>query len=188
MLKPETPDVTALLTAWSGGDTSALDRLIPLVYEELRVLASRSLRNERASATLVTTALIHEAYLRLAGADVGWENRRHFLSVAARIMRRVLVDHARARSRQKRGGGMIAVTLGDPAGDGGMDPIDIIAIDRALGELEALDERKARLVELHYFAGVSYEEAAGILGVSPVTVHRDLRFARTWLHDRLKSA
>ena len=188
MPNPEHADVTALLSAWSAGDPSALDRLIPLVYDELRAIASRALRDERGSVTLQTTVLIHEAYLRLAGAEVGWEGRRHFLAVAARTMRRVLVDHARSRERVKRGGGVIAVTLGDPAGEAGPDPIDIIAIDRALEELEALDERKARLVELHYFAGLSYEDAAVLLGVSPVTVHRDLRFARTWLHARLKSA
>lgn len=188
MSNPDTPDVTALLSAWSAGDATALERLIPLIYEELRTIASRSLRDEHSAVTLQTTALIHEAYLRLAGANVDWEGRRHFLGVAARTMRRVLVDHARAQKRVKRGGGVIAVTLGDPAAADGTDPIDIIAIDRALGELESLDERKARLVELHYFAGISYEEAAEMLGVSPVTVHRDLRFARTWLYDRLKSA
>lgn len=181
-------DFTALLSAWSSGDETALDQLMSLVYDELHALASRSLRGEQGPVTLQTTALVHEAYLRLAGARVDWAGRQHFFAIAARTMRRVLVDHARARNRQKRGGGAIGVTLGDHAAAAGTDPIDIIAIDSALRELEALDERKARVVELHYFAGLGYEEAAELLGISPITVHRDLRFARSWMAERLKSA
>jgi RNA polymerase sigma factor (TIGR02999 family) len=179
-------EVTRLLLAWGDGDDVALERLMPLVYAELHTMASRYLRDEHAADTLQTTALIHEAYVRLVGADVAWEGRRHFLTLAARTMRRILVDHARAKGRTKRGGAVMAVTLGDHALEPSMDPLDVLAIDEALEALAALDERKARAVELHYFGGLEYVEVAEVLGVSPVTVHRDLRFARSWIYDRLR--
>ncbi len=177
-------DITQLLAEWSAGDAAAGDRLLPLVYAELHAIASRYMRDEHA-ATLQPTALINEAYLRLVGSDVQWESRRHFLAIAARTMRRVLVDHARARKRDKRGGDRVAVTLDDQAGSGHADPIDVIAIDDALEELAALDERKAQAVELHYFAGLGHDDVARVLGVSAPTVTRDLRFARSWIYDRL---
>lgn len=184
-------DVTRLLLAWRDGDPSAADRLVPLVYEELHAIAGRYLRKEGDAGTLQTTALIHEAYLRLVGADVEWEGRSHFFAIAANTMRRVLVDHARARKRLKRGGpDGVEVTLDEPVaapGEGsGTDPVDVVAVDRALDELSELDERKARAVELHYFGGLGYEQMAEVMGVSPATVHRDLRFARSWIHDRLR--
>jgi len=184
-------DVTRLLMAWRDGDPSAADRLVPLVYEELHAIAGRYLSDERDAGTLQTTALIHEAYLRLVGTDVEWEGRSHFFAIAANTMRRVLVDHARARKRLKRGGpDAVAVTLDDPVvspGEGRRsDPVDVIAVDRALEELAALDPRKARAVELHYFGGLGYEQMAEVLGISTATVHRDLRFARSWIHDRLR--
>ena len=180
-------ETTQLLTAWRAGDDAAGERLMPLVYAELHAIAARCMRDERTAATLQPTALVHEAYLRLVGSDVEWEGRRHFLAVAARTMRRVLVDHARARLRDKRGGGAVSVTLDDtPAAEAG-DPIDVIAMDDALERLAALDERKARAIELHYFAGLDYDEVAAALDVSPATVHRDLRFARSWMYDQLRS-
>ncbi len=178
-------DITQLLAAWSAGDAAAGDRLLPLVYAQLHEIASRYMRDEHAAATLQPTALINEAYLRLVGSDVRWESRRHFLAIAARTMRRVLVDHARARHRDKRSGDRVSITLENAADDSQRDPIDVIAIDDALQELATLDERKARAVELHYFAGLEYDEVAEVLGVSTPTVTRDLRFARSWIYDRL---
>ncbi len=181
-------DVTRLLIAWSGGDDAALNRLIPLVYAELHNIAGRQLRDEHAADTFQTTALIHEAYLRLVGADVEWEGRRHFLAIASNTMRRVLVDHARARARVKRGGGdAVSVTLTERlhADDEGGDPMDVLALNEALERLTAIDERKARIIELHHFGGLNYEEIAGVVGISPATVHRELRLARAWLFNEL---
>lgn len=188
MAPSEHDDITGLLAAWRDGDDSAGDRLLPLVYSELHAIASRYMRDEHAATTLQPTALINEAYMRLVGSDVDWENRRHFLAVAARTMRRVLVDHARSRLSQKRGGGVVRVTLPEQPGDDGADPIDVIAVDEALQELAELDERKARAVELHYFAGLGHAEVARVLDVSTATVDRDLRFARSWIFDRLSEA
>jgi RNA polymerase sigma factor (TIGR02999 family) len=187
-MEASTPgEVTRLLTAWSQGDASAMERLMPLVYAELHAIASRALRNEHAADTLQTTALIHEAYLRLVGSDLAWEGRRHFLAIAARTMRRVLVDHARGKQRAKRGGGQAALPLDEAqAPQERTDPMDVIAIDMALEKLAAADERKARAVELHYFGGLEYDEIARVLEVSPVTVHRDLRFAKNWIYDQLR--
>ncbi|HEX6133037.1 MAG TPA: ECF-type sigma factor [Longimicrobiales bacterium] len=179
-------EITRLLVAWGEGDEAAMDRLMPLVYAELHGIARRHMRDERAR-TLQTTALVHEAYIRLAGADVAWEGRRHFLAIAARTMRRVLVDHARARQREKRGGAAEPVTLIDAPGPDARDPIDVIAIDGALEQLRALDERKAQSLELHYFAGLDYLQVADVLGIAPATVHRDIRFAKNWLYDRLRT-
>jgi RNA polymerase sigma factor (TIGR02999 family) len=179
-------DVSALLVAWRGGDRQAFDQLVPLVYGELHSLADRQLRRERPDHSLQTTALLHEAYLRLVGADVKWEGRVHFFAVAAQIMRRVLVDHARARARDKRGGGAAPVTLEDALVEGGSSP-DVLDLDEALGRLSALDERKARAVELHYFGGLTYDEVAVAMEISPATVHRELRLAKAWLYHALKS-
>jgi RNA polymerase sigma factor (TIGR02999 family) len=179
-------DVSALLVAWRGGDRQAFDQLVPLVYGELHSLADRQLRRESPGHSLQTTALLHEAYLRLVGADVRWEGRVHFFAVAAQIMRRVLVDHARARARNKRGGGVAPVTLEDALVEGGSSP-DVLDLDEALGRLSALDERKARAVELHYFGGLTYDEVAVAMEISPATVHRELRLAKAWLYHALKS-
>lgn len=185
MSEAETTEVSRLLVAWREGDPSALDRLIPLVYDQLRALAARQLRGERPDHTLQTTALLNEAYLRLVGTDVAWEGRAHFMAVAARTMRRILVDHARAKRRQKRGAGAERVDLDQIALAAPDTGPELLALDEALDRLAALDERKARAVDLHYFGGFSYEEAAALLGVSPVTVHRDLRFAKAWLYREL---
>ena len=181
-------DVTGLLVAWRDGEDEALQALLPLVYDELRRLASVALRGERSGHTLQTTALVHEAYVRLVGADVDWEGSSHFMRVAARAMRRVLVDHARKRKSQKRGSGAAPIDLDSLEGvlPGKGRPEDVIELDEALERLIALEERKGRAVELHYFGGLSYEEIAEALDVSPATVHRDLRMARAWLYKELQ--
>jgi len=187
--EPAVPDseegeVTRLLRSWRGGDAGALERLMPLVHSELRRLAARSLAGERSDHTLQPTALVHEAYLRLAGGSTpAWNDRLHFYSVAARLMRRLLVDHARARGAEKRGDGASAlpleVALGVP---GGSPPrVDLLALEEALDRLARFDERKARCVELHYFAGLTLAETGKLLGVSTPTVILDLRLARAWL-------
>jgi len=181
----ESGEVSQLLIAWKNGDGTALERLMPLVYDELHALASRHLRGERPDHTLQTTALIHEAYLRLVGADVAWEGRGHFLAVAAQTMRRILVDHARGRSRAKRGGGERPVSLDEALVVSPDRGADVLALDEALARLSTLDERKARAVELHYFGGLTYDETAAALQVSAATVDRELRFAKAWLFREL---
>lgn len=179
--------VTALLVEWGNGRDGAFDDLVPLVYDELRRLASLALRGEVKGHTLHTTALVHEAYIKLVGADVGWEDSGHFMRVAARAMRRVLVDHARGRLRQKRGAGVQPIALDTLQevlpGDG--RPEVVIQLDEAMERLTALEERKGRVVELHYFGGLSYDEIARALGISSATVHRDLRMAKAWLYREL---
>lgn len=183
---PERTEVSQLLIAWRDGDQAALARLAPLVYDELHALAQRHLRGERPDHTLQTTALIHEAYLRLCGADVAWEGRVHFLAVAAQVMRRILVDHARGRARTKRGGGDAPITLDDGLVASPDRPDDLLALDEALRRLSTLDERKGRAVELHYFGGLTYDETAAALGVSAATVDRELRTAKAWLYRELR--
>jgi RNA polymerase sigma factor (TIGR02999 family) len=178
-------EVSQLLIAWKNGDGTALQRLMPLVYDELHALASRHLRGERPDHSLQTTALIHEAYLRLVGADVAWEGHGHFLAVAAQTMRRILVDHARGRDRAKRGGGERPVALDEALVVSPDRGADLLALDEALERLSALDERKARAVELHYFGGLTYAETAAALQVSPATIDRELRVAKAWLLQEL---
>lgn len=179
--------VTELLREWEAGEEEAFEALLPLVYDELHRMASLALRGEADGHTLRTTALVNEAYLRLVGADVHWDGSRHFMRVAARAMRRILVDHARRRLRQKRGGGVAPVgldTLQSLVPDPGRPEI-LLDLDEALERLMALDERKGRVIELHYFGGLSYEEVARALDISSATVHRDLRMARAWLAKEL---
>ena len=179
--------VTELLAAWGAGDAGASNALVPLVYEELRRQARRALRREGEGHTLQATALVHEAWLRLDGQrDARWESRSQFLAVAAQTMRRVLVDHARARNALKRGAGDVQITLGDAgAVPHSADAMDVLALDDALARLAVMDPRKARLVELRYFAGLSIPEAAAALGVSQATVIRDWAVARMWLRREL---
>jgi len=180
-------DVTRLLHDWQEGRQEALDELMPLVYDELHRLARRHMKPEKKGHTLQTTALVHEAYLRLLGAEVPWKDRVHFFAVAARCMRRILVDHARARDSAKRGGKAVKVPL-DEAIATPVDPgLNLVVLDGALSELETQDERKGKVVEMHYFAGLEIEEIASLLGVSASTVKSDLRFARAWLRSRLEA-
>jgi RNA polymerase sigma factor (TIGR02999 family) len=184
------PDVTALLLSWSGGERSAADRLIPAVYDELRRQAARAMRREGHEHTLQTTALVHEAYLRLVDQQrVQWRNRAHFFGIAAEVMRRVLVDHARARQAAKRGGGVQRITFGDAlVASGEAEDADVLALHEALERLALLDPNQARLVELRYFAGLTIEESAEALGVSPATVKREWALARAWLRRELATA
>ena len=156
------------------------------MYAGLHRIAERSLGGERADHTLQPTALVHEAYLRLVGASVPWEDRAHFFAVAARAMRRVLVDHARARGRKKRGGDLARVTLEEALAAGSARAPEMLALDEAMERLAAQDERKARVVELHYFGGLGREALARVVGVSPATVDRDLRMARAWLYQQMR--
>ena len=185
-------DVTGLLMAWQAGDDGALNELMPIVYGELRRQARRALRHEAEGHTLQPTALVHEAYLRLIDQRrAHWESRTQFFAVAAQVMRRILVDHARARRRSKRGGGAAQITLTDVAGtdgstdDAGATTVDTLDLDEALTRFTALDPAKARLVELRYFAGLSIPESAAALGVSPATVGREWAVARAWLRREL---
>lgn len=190
MVAPEGPDdLTRLLAAWSGGDKGALERLLPLVYEELRAQARRQLSRERRNHTLQPTALVHEAFLRLQGQrSAQWENRRQFFAVAAQVMRRVLVDHARAHAAHKRGSGKTLIALEDAPEPSKQLDVDVLALDEALDRLAALDARQARVVELRYFGGLSGEETASALEVSLATVNRDWALARAWLFRALGGA
>ena len=187
--RPDAVGVTELLLAWGAGDRAALDALMPTVYAELRRQAERALRRESAGHTLQATALVHEAYLRLVDQNrVAWRNRAHFFAIAAQMMRRVLVDHARTRLAAKRGGELQRVTLGDVGAgtaDQGDGDIDLLALHDALELLATIDPRQARLVELRYFGGLGIEETAEALEVSPATVKRDWAVARAWLRREL---
>ena len=177
--------IVQLLREWRAGDEEAYDRLVPLVYGELRRLARGQLRREQAGHSLQPTALVHEAYLRLVKADVDWQNRTHFLSVAARVMRRILVEHARARQAAKRGGDAVHVTLTGPIPAPDAKPIDVLALDEAMERLRTFDARQAQIVELSYFGGLTYPEIGDLIGISEASVDRDLRHARAWLRREL---
>ncbi len=179
-------EVTALLSEWSSGDRTALDKLIPIVYGELRRIARCYLQGERRGHTLQTACLVHEAYLRLVDQErVNWQNRAQFFGVAAQMMRRVLIDHARMHLRAKRGGGFIPVSLDEAEGICQERRVDLIALDDALTALSAVDPRKGRTVELRYFGGLSVEETAEVLQVSVNTVVRDWNMAKAWLYREL---
>jgi RNA polymerase sigma factor (TIGR02999 family) len=176
------PHVTELLLAWGSGDRSALDQLVPIVHEELRRLARLQMRAERDNHTLQTTALVNEAFLRLVDLRrIRWQDRAHFLALSARLMRRILVDHARARSYQKRGGGAVNVTLDEALVGSAERGADLLALDDALEDLARVDARKSQVVELRFFGGLSVEETAQALKVSSETVTRDWRLAKVWL-------
>ena len=178
---------TALFISWRGGDRAALDRLLPLVYDELAIIAHGALQRERDGHTLQTRALVHEAYLRLIDADVSYQDRSHFLAIAARTMRQVLVDHARTRGRDKRGGDAVRVDLDEVSVPAPAVSFDVIALHEALDRLSSFDARKAQIVELHFFGGLNQEEAAAALGLSTRTVERELRSARALLRHDLRS-
>ena len=179
-------DVTGLLLSWREGDAAALDRLVPLVYDELRRVARRHLRGERPGHALQTTALVHEVYLRLVDVDqLTVKNRTHFFAVAAKLMRQILVDHARRQHADKRGGGATMVSLADVSPAAQPPSVDVLALDQALDALSAIDARQGGVVELRFFAGLDIDEAAEALGISPATVEREWVLARAWLYRRL---
>ncbi len=189
MMMAATSGVTQLLNDWQGGDRSALDKLTPLIYDELRRIAHRYVQRERNRHTLQTTALINEAYLRLAGNETpAWQNRSHFFAVTAQVMRHILIDHARRRRFLKHGGELQQVPLEEASLMSAERAAELIALDEALDELKQLDPRKSDVVELRYFGGLSLEEAANVLGVSVMTVRRDWRAAKAWLFRRLSGA
>jgi RNA polymerase sigma factor (TIGR02999 family) len=186
MSAPSSKQITQLLVAWGDGDQSALEELTPLVYEELRRLAHHYMGRERPGHTLQTTALVNEAYIRLIDwKNVHWQNRAHFFAVSAQLMRRILVDFARSRGYAKRGGGALAVTLDEATLLSSEKGTDIVALDEALLSLTELDARQSQVVELRFFGGLSIEETAEVLKVSPGTVRRDWSLARAWLHREL---
>lgn len=186
---PDERDVTGLLLAWRGGDEKALDSLMPIVYAELHRLAPQHLRGWSPGHGLQTTALVHEAYLRLLGASqVSWQNRAHFFALSARLMRRVLVDAVRAQRSRKRGGRSPHVPLAEDAAPVELRRRDLVALDEALNGLEHLDPRKAKIVELRYFGGLTAEESSEVLGLSRVTVEREWRMARLWLAREMAGA
>lgn len=193
MNMPSSQDVTQRLLDWSKGDRSALDDLLPLVYGELRRLANHHLRRERPGHTLQPTALVHEAYMRLINqAEVNWQNRAHFFGVAANLMRQILIQHARAVQAAKRGGDAHKLSLEELPGisDGlaGKPDLDLIALDDALNQLAAIAPQQGRVVELRYFGGLSIDETAEVLGISPATVKREWTMAKAWLHRELSKS
>ena len=184
----ENSAVTILLRRWQGGEEQALDELTPMVYQELRRIAGGFLRRERSDHTLQPTALLHEAYLKLAGQNAtSWKDRAHFFGVAAHLMRMILVDHARSKAAGKRGGGLKAVTLNETLSASTERPADLVALDDALRELEEFDPRKAKVIELRYFGGLTIEEAAEVLGISTSTLVRDQRLAEAWIQRQMMS-
>ena len=185
-------DLTGLLIEWGQGDKAALDRLTPLVYDEIRRIAHRYVQREREGQTLQTTALVNEAYIRLAGsANIAWQNRAHFYAVTAQVMRRILIDHARRRHYVKHGGEAQRVAFDEAAKETALmsqpRAAELLALDEALDELAKLDLRKSQVVELRYFGGLNIEETARVLDVSPMTVRRDWRAAKAWLYKKVMS-
>jgi RNA polymerase sigma factor (TIGR02999 family) len=182
--RPE--NITELLASYGRGDKESLDQLMPIVYEELRRQAARYLRREQAGHTLQTTALIHEAYVRLVDQrNMQWQNRAHFFGIAAQMMRRILVDHARSKKRAKRGGSEVRVSLDKATVAVKGQDLDVVALDEALQRLAEIDEQQSRVVELRFFSGLSVEETAEVMGISKSTVKRDWSMAKAWLHREL---
>lgn len=182
-------NITALLVQFAAGDRDAIDAIMPLLYQELRRMAQRHLRNEQRGATLRTTALIHEAYLRLIDQKKdSWQNRAHFLGLASQAMRRIIIDHARARKAHKRGGGQVTVTFDEEIHSQQMLTDDLLQLDAALNELALRSARQAQVVEFSFFGGLTHDEIAVVLGTSTPTIHRDWRLARAWLSRRLRQA
>jgi RNA polymerase sigma factor (TIGR02999 family) len=184
-MAPDQQVVTRLLRKWGEGDKEALDQLMPLVYDQLRSLAGRCLASGRPENTLRATALVNEAYVRLVQSDLTFNDRVHFFAVAARLLRHILVDHARGLNRQKRGAGAEKIPLDDAILISPETPSGIIELDDALKRLAALDQRKSDVIELVFFGGLTYEETAAALHISAATVHRELRMAKAWLHKEL---
>jgi RNA polymerase sigma factor (TIGR02999 family) len=181
-------EITVLLVAYRDGDRQALERLIPIMYDELRGLARRYMSRESGPSTLQATALVHEVYARMVNVDLTWQNRAHLLGSLAKIMRQILVDHARARNSLKRGAGLERVTLNESVAVAEDAGAMILELDQVLEELRQFDELKARVVELHFFGGLTYDEAAVVLEISKSTLDRELRLAKIWLHHRMQGA
>jgi RNA polymerase sigma-70 factor (ECF subfamily) len=181
----ETQTVTRLLQEWKDGNAHALDELMPIVYGELRRIAARLLAAEKPGHTLPATALVHEAYFRLVDVDIAWQNRTHFYAIAARVLRRVLVEHAKTRSRQKRGGGAEKIPLDEAVAIGPEASAIVVDLDEALSRLAIRDSRKSDIVQLLFFGGLTYDETAEALNISTATVHRELKLAKAWLYREL---
>jgi RNA polymerase sigma factor (TIGR02999 family) len=187
MAESQPNQITQLLLAWSEGDEDAHEKLVPLVYEQLHRVAQREMRRERPGQTLQTTALVHEAYMRLVGAEnLSWQNRAHFFAVSARMMRRILIDVARAKRNLKHGAGALQVTMDEALAISSEPSVDLIALDEALNRLTALHPRQSEIVEMRYFGGLKEEEIAEVLNVSLRTVQQDWRLARLWLYRELR--
>jgi RNA polymerase sigma factor (TIGR02999 family) len=182
---PDRQLVTQLLHEWSGGNKQALDELMPVVYDQLRKVAANCLRSERPDHTLPATALVNEAYMRLVDSNVAWQDRVHFYALSARILRRILVDHAKSNNRQKRGGKFEKIPLDEAVLVGPGAERGIVELDEALQRLALHDQRKSELIELLFFGGLTYDEAAAALKISPATVHRELTLAKAWLYREL---
>jgi RNA polymerase sigma-70 factor (ECF subfamily) len=180
--------ITRLLSEWRAGNRSSLDQITELLYPELRRIAHRFLDAEAGARTIQATELVHEVYVRLVQTDVDWRDRAHFFAVAARMMRRILVDRARARGREKRGGDAQRVLLEEVSVAAGERPLELLQLDDALNRLDRIDERKRRILELRFFGGLSYEETCEVLGISTSTLDRELRLAKAWLYQELKSS
>jgi RNA polymerase sigma factor (TIGR02999 family) len=182
----ESNPITQMLVNWRAGDDQALNQLMPLVHDNLRQLANKYMRNEQAGHTLQATALVNEAFLKLCDSSIGWQSRAHFIAIAARAMRQILVDHAKSKRRQKRGGNDLQVTLHEAQiADDHSEP-DVLDIEEALNNLTKVDERKAHIIELNIFGGMTYDEIAEVLNISTATVDRELRFSRAWLQNALR--
>jgi RNA polymerase sigma factor (TIGR02999 family) len=187
MNEAQSGEITQLLVAWSHGEETALETLTPIIYGELRRLARSYMRQERADHTLQSTAVVHEAFIRLIDQNVEWKSRAHFFAIAAKMMRRILVDHARAKSTSKRGAGMPRVGMDEQAMESQERNVDLVALDEALEHLARIDPQRSRIVELRYFGGLSNEESANVLGISPATVQRQWSGAKAWLYRELSS-
>ncbi len=186
-MTPSSIDVTQLLLDWGKGNKEALDKLIPMVYDELRRLADHYLRRERPDHTLQPTALVHEAYLRLVNqSNVRWQNRAHFLGIAANLMRQILINHALSHRAAKRGGTASKLSLDEVGGVSQERDVDLVALDDALARLATFDPRQSRIVELRFFGGLAIKETAEVLGISPATVKREWTTAKAWLHGEIK--
>ena len=184
--KPQ--EISLILKDWSGGNRASADILLTLVYDELRRIAGKYLRKERSGHTLQPTALVHEAYMKLIDiSDINWQDRAHFFAVSANVMRHILVDHARAKLAEKRGGESERIALEDAVSLSNEPNLDLLAVDEALSELAEFDEQQSKIVELRFFGGLTIEETAHVIGVSPATVKREWAMAKAWLHRKLKS-
>jgi RNA polymerase sigma factor (TIGR02999 family) len=179
--------VTRLLVQWADGDRQAMEDLLPLVYDELRRLAGSYLRRENPGHTLQSTALVHEAYLRLVDQEVSWQSRAHFFGIAAQMMRRILVDHARTKNAAKRGDGACRVTLDEALVSTESRDVDVLALDQAMNKLAELDKQQSQIVELRFFGGLSIEDTAELLKISPATVKRDWAMAKAWLYREMQA-